>query len=161
MEIKLLQEDDESLRQIAEPWDFTTDGDPAELVRAMTKIMFENNGIGLAAPQVGVLKRLFIMGNSDKLIVCINPTLISGGDFYRDIEGCLSFPNLWLHVNRYKQIQAHYNDIKGNTVETVLEGLVARVYQHELDHLDGVCFDTRVGPVTLDFAKQKRRKKSR
>jgi peptide deformylase len=161
MEINLLKENDELLRQVAEPWDFNVDGDPAELVRAMTKIMFENNGIGLAAPQVGVLKRLFIMGNTDKLIVCINPTLISGGETYRDMEGCLSFPNLWLHVNRYKQIQAHYQDITGKVVETVFEGLIGRVYQHELDHLDGVCFDTRVGPVSLDFAKQKRRKKSR
>jgi peptide deformylase len=152
MEINLLKEDDELLRRVAEPWDFAVDGDPTELVKDMTKIMFENNGI---------LKRLFIMGNSDKLIVCVNPTLISGGEFYRDLEGCLSFPNLWLHVNRYKQIQAHYQDTKGNVVETVFDGLIARVYQHELDHLDGVCFDTRVGPVSLDFAKQKRRKKSR
>lgn len=161
METKLLKEDDEQLRQVAEPYDFEKDGDPTELVRAMTKVMFENNGIGLAAPQVGVLKRLFIMGNSDKLYVCINPTLISGGEFYRDIEGCLSFPNLWLHVNRFKQIQAHYQDIKGNVVETTLEGLIARVYQHESDHLDGVCFDTRVGPVTLDLAKRRRKRKSR
>lgn len=161
MEISLLKEDDQALRQTASAWDFAVDGDPTELVKSMTKIMFEHNGIGLAAPQVGVLKRLFIMGNSDKLIVCINPTLISGGDFYRDMEGCLSFPNLWLHVNRYKQIQAHYQDISGNVVETVFDGLIARVYQHELDHLDGICFDTRVGPVSLDFAKQKRKKKSR
>ena len=161
MEIKLLKEDDQLLRQTVEPYDFIKDGDPTELVKAMTKVMFENNGIGLAAPQVGVMKRLFIMGNSDKLFVCINPTLISGGETYRDLEGCLSFPNLWLHVNRYKQIQAHYQDIQGNVVESTLEGLIARVYQHELDHLDGVCFDTRVGPVTLDLAKRRRKRKSR
>ncbi len=158
---QLLKENDPLLRQATTPYDFSVDGDPTELVKQMTKIMFENNGIGLAAPQVGVMKRMFIMGNTDKLFVCINPTIISGGDFYRDLEGCLSFPNLWLHVNRYKKVQAHYQDINGNVVETVLEGLIARVYQHELDHLDGVCFDTRVGPVSLDFAKQKRKKKLR
>lgn len=161
MEISLLKEDDQLLRQTVEPYDFEKDGDPTELVKAMTKVMFENNGIGLAAPQVGIMKRLFIMGNSDKLFVCINPTLISGGETYRDLEGCLSFPNLWLHVSRYKQIEAHYQDIQGNVVETTLEGLIARVYQHELDHLDGVCFDTRVGPVTLDLAKRRRKRKSR
>lgn len=161
MEIKLLREDDQLLRQAVEPYDFEKDGDPTELVKAMTKVMFENNGIGLAAPQVGIMKRLFIMGNVDKLFVCINPTLISDGETYRDLEGCLSFPNLWLHVSRYKQIQAHYQDIQGNVVESTLEGLVARVYQHELDHLDGVCFDTRVGPVTLDLAKRKRKRKSK
>jgi peptide deformylase len=99
------------------------------------------------------------MGNRDKLIVCVNPTLISGGESFRDLEGCLSFPNLWLHVSRYKQIQVRYQDIQGNFIENTLEGLMARVYQHESDHLDGVCFDTRVGPVSLDFAKNKRRKK--
>ena len=161
MNLKLLSEDDPKLKEVSTPWDFETDGDPTELVKAMAKIMFENNGIGLAAPQVGILKRLFIMGNPDKLIVCINPTLISGGEFHRDIEGCLSFPNLWLHVNRYKQIQAHYQDIKGDVVETTFDGIIARVYQHESDHLDGVCFDTRVGPVTLNFAKEKRRRKQR
>lgn len=161
MEINLLKEGDDLLRQAAEPYDFVADGDPTELVKAMTKIMFENNGIGLAAPQVGVMKRLFIMGSSDKLFVCINPTLISGGESYRDLEGCLSFPDLWLHVNRYKQIQVHYQDLQGKVVETTLEGIIARVYQHELDHLDGVCFDTRVGPISLDFAKNKRRKKLR
>lgn len=159
--VQLLKENDPLLRQATTPYDFSGDGDPTELVKQMTKIMFENNGIGLAAPQVGVMKRMFIMGNTDKLFVCINPTIISGGDFYRDLEGCLSFPNLWLHVNRYKKVQAHYQDMNGNVVETVLEGLIARVYQHELDHLDGVCFDTRVGPVSLDFAKQKRKKKLR
>jgi peptide deformylase len=159
MNIQLLKEDDSLLRQAAEHWDFVADGDPTELVKQMTKIMFENNGIGLAAPQVGVLKRLFIMGNRDKLIVCVNPTLISGGESFRDLEGCLSFPNLWLHVSRYKQIQVRYQDIQGNFIENTLEGLMARVYQHESDHLDGVCFDTRVGPVSLDFAKNKRRKK--
>lgn len=159
MEIKLLNENDSQLRQVCEPWDFTLDGEPTEVVKQMTKIMFENNGIGLAAPQVGVMKRLFIMGNKDKLFVCINPTLMSGGESYRDVEGCLSFPNLWLHVSRYRSIQVHYQDIQGNIIETTLEGLAARVFQHELDHLDGVCFDTRVGPVSLDFAKNKRRKK--
>jgi len=159
--VQLLKENDQLLREVAAPYDFDVDGDPTELVKAMTKVMFENNGIGLAAPQVGVMKRLFIMGNRDKLFVCINPTLISGGESYRDLEGCLSFPDLWLHVSRYKEIQARYQDINGTVIETTLDGLIARVYQHELDHLDGVCFDTRVGPVSLDFAKQKRKKKSR
>lgn len=159
--VQLLKENDPLLREAATHYDFSVDGDPTDLVKQMTKIMFENNGIGLAAPQVGVLKRLFIMGNSDKLFVCINPTLISGGEVLRDLEGCLSFPDLWLHVNRYKQIQVNYQDIEGKAIETKFDGLIARVYQHELDHLDGVCFDTRVGPVTLDFAKQKRKKRLR
>jgi peptide deformylase len=161
MEISLLKEGDPFLKQVVEPYNFETDGDPTELVKAMTKIMFENNGIGLAAPQVGVAKRLFIMGNSDKLIVCINPKVITGDGQVRDIEGCLSFPNLWLRVLRNETIQVKYQNITGETIEQTLSGLAARVFQHELDHLDGICFDTRVGPAALDLAKEKRRRKSR
>lgn len=157
--VQLLKENDPSLRVEAENYNFEVDGDPTELVRNMTKIMFENNGIGLAAPQVGVLKKLFIMGNLDKLIVCINPEIISGIGQERDVEGCLSFPDLWLHVNRYETVNVKYQDMSGKTIELELSGLAARVFQHELDHLSGICFDTKVGPVSLDFAKQKRKKK--
>jgi peptide deformylase len=161
MEIKLLAENDDFLKQVAEPYDFEKDGDPTELVKTMTRIMFEHNGIGLAAPQVGVGKRLFIMGNQDKLVVCINPEIVEGEGDAKDIEGCLSFPKLWLRVNRYQTIKVKYQNIVGETVEHSLEGLAARVYQHERDHLDGICFDSKVGPVALDLAKEKRRRKSR
>lgn len=161
MEIKLLKENDPFLKKAAVPYDFETDGDPTELVKAMTKIMFENNGIGLAAPQVGVNKRLFIMGNSDKLVVCINPYIVSGDGTERDLEGCLSFPNLWLRVLRKSKIIVKFQTITGETVEEIYQGLMARIFQHELDHLDGICFDTRVGPTALDLAKEKRRRKSR
>ena len=159
MEIKLLKEDDPQLREMSTAWDFETDGSPEELVKSMTKIMFEQNGIGLAAPQVNVKKRIFIMGNQSKLIACINPKLSGGEGSVRDLEGCLSFPDLWLNVNRYEKIKVSYQDITGKVIEQELSGIMSRVYQHELDHLDGICFDTRVGPVTLDFAKQKRKKK--
>lgn len=161
MEVKLLKEGDPLLRQNTIAYNFETDGDPTEIVRSMTKIMFENNGIGLAAPQVGILKRFFIMGNDQKLFVCINPEVVSGEEEERGLEGCLSFPDLYMNVKRYKTIQVKYQTITGESIETTLTGLVARVFQHELDHLNGVCFDTRVGPATLDLAKQKRRRRSR
>lgn len=159
MELKLLKEDDQLLRQIASPWDFTVDGDPNDLIRRMAKTMIENNGIGLAAPQVGISKRLFVMGNDTKLIACINPEILEGENVVTDTEGCLSFPNLWLKVKRNDKIKVKYFNALGQEVITEFTGLIARVYQHERDHLDGICFDTRVGPVTLDFAKQKRKKK--
>lgn len=158
MEIKLLKENDPKLREVSTPWDFTVDGDPSELVKQMAKIMIENNGIGLAAPQVNVQKRLFIMGNADKLVCCINPEVVEGEGDERDIEGCLSFPDLFMFVLRKKTIKVKYQNMSGETVENSFMGLAARVYQHELDHLNGVCFDTRVGPVTLERAKIKRKK---
>lgn len=161
MEIKLLSENDSQLRQVCESWDFTVDGDPTELVKNMTKIMFENNGIGLAAPQVGVMKRLFIMGNQDRLFVCINPEIIEGSGEIMDQEGCLSFPDLWLHVKRYEVIKGKYYNAKGEEVIKDFPGLIGRVYQHERDHLDGICFDTKTAKLSLELAKNRRKKRNR
>ena len=69
MELKLLEENDPVLEQPCAAWDFTQDGDPAELVKAMARLMIESNGIGLAASQCGVLKRIFVMGNETNLVV--------------------------------------------------------------------------------------------
>lgn len=160
MQLKLLEEGNPQLKQASDPYDFEKDGDPSELIKAMTKVMFENNGIGLAAPQVGINKRLFIMGNDQQLYAIINPTIVlKEGEVVKDIEGCLSFPKLWLRVNRSDKIQVSYQDISGQKITTEFTGLRARVFQHEYDHLEGICFDTRVGPAALDLAKEKRRRK--
>lgn len=163
MEIKLnlLKENDPVLREKCTPWDFENDGDPTEIIKEMTRIMFENNGIGLAAPQCGLMKRIFIMGNENRLYACINPEIISGEGTVMDQEGCLSFPDLWLNVKRHEKIQIKYQNVVGGEIETEMSGIIARVYQHELDHLDGVCFDTRVGKVSLELAKNRRKKRLR
>lgn len=161
MEIKLVKENDEVLRKVAEPWDFEKDGDPTELVRNMARIMIENNGIGLAAPQVGISKRIFVMGNQDKLFACINPEIIEGSGQVMDQEGCLSFPDLWLNVKRHETIKIKYYNAMNGSVELELSGLMARVFQHERDHLDGVCFDTKVAKLSLELAKKRRKKRLR
>jgi peptide deformylase len=156
---QLVPESDPILRKKAEPW-LTEDSSLNELVSAMTTIMFQNNGIGLAAPQIGVSKAILIMGNPDKIYACINPEIISGEGEVKDIEGCLSFPKLWLHVKRYTKIKVRYWGITGELIECEFEGLLARVFQHEHDHLQGECFTEKVGKLSLDLAK-KRRLKSR
>jgi len=161
MEIKLVKENDEVLRKQSTPWDFNVDGDPTELIRDMAKEMMENNGIGLAAPQVGILKRVFVMGNEQKLFACINPEILQGEGEYMDQEGCLSFPNLWLNVKRYEKVKVKYYNALGEEIVTEFEGIIGRVFQHERDHLDGVCFDTRVGKLSLEMAKNRRKKKLR
>ena len=160
MEIKLLKEDDPQLREVSESWNFETDGDPTELIKAMTKIMFESGGIGLAAPQCGVKKRIFIMGNTEKLIVCINPEIIESEGESRDQEGCLSFPKLWLTVKRPDVVKVKYQQMNGDVIEQELGGLPSRVFQHESDHLDGICFDTKVAKLSLQMAKDRRKRKS-
>ena len=158
MEIKLVAEDSEVLREVADYWDWETDGDPSELVKAMSKLMVLHGGIGLAAPQCGIAKRIFVMGNSDHLVACINPEIISGSERVREQEGCLSFPDLWMYVERYKDISVEYYNVAGEKVQQEFNGLMARVYQHELDHLNSICFDDRVGKLVLKRAKEKRKK---
>jgi peptide deformylase len=161
MDLELVKESDNGLRLVAAPWDFAVDGDPNELIKRMAKTMMENNGIGLAGPQVGVMKRIFVMGNQDRLYACINPEILEAVGNVMDAEGCLSFPDLWLRVRRAEKVKVRYQNAMGETIETEFSGLIARVFQHERDHLDGVCFDTRVAKLSLELAKNRRKKRSR
>ncbi len=161
MELELVKENNAILREVASPWDFTVDGDPNDLIRSMVKVMMENNGIGLAGPQVGVNKRIFVMGNESKMFACINPEVVEATGNEMDIEGCLSFPDLWLRVRRADTIKVRYYNAVGELIETEFTGLIARVFQHERDHLDGVCYDTRVAKLSLEMAKNRRKKRSR
>lgn len=158
MEIKLIAEDSEILREVADYWDWEKDGDPGELVKAMSKLMILHNGIGLAAPQCGIAKRIFVMGNPEHLVACINPEIISCSERIREQEGCLSFPDLWLYVERYKDISVEYYNVAGEKVLQEFTGLMSRVFQHEHNHLLGICFDDKVGKLAFDRAKEKRKK---
>jgi len=161
MDLQLVKENDPVLREIATAWDFTVDGDPNDLIRRMAKVMMENNGIGLAGPQVGISKRIFVMGNESKMFACINPEVLEASGNEMDVEGCLSFPNLWLRVRRADKIKVRYYNAVGGEIVTEFSGLMSRVFQHERDHLDGICYDTRVGKLSLDMAKNRRKKRSR
>ena len=158
MELKLTNETNPILQQVAAPWDFAADGSPIDLIKEMTRIMFEKRGLGLAAPQVDVSKRVFIMGNAELLVACINPVIELGYGKIKDVEGCLSFPNLWLHVDRYEKIKVKYYDVEGKLIDTEYDGLMARVWQHELDHLNGTTFNTKVSKLSLDMATKRRKK---
>jgi peptide deformylase len=161
-DLKLITENNPLLKQQCEDWNFKADGDPTELITAMTKIMLNpaTQGIGLAAPQCGVMKNIFIMGTDENLIAVINPKideLIGDKEIY--LEGCLSFPNLWLHVKRNPEALVSYQVSTGEWVnKQKLEGLKARVFLHEYDHLLGVTFDERCGELSLSLAKKRRAK---
>jgi peptide deformylase len=159
MNLALLEENNPQLLEVSEEWDFRIDGSPEELVRAMSKFMTDNGGVGLAAPQLGIKKRIFIMGNFIKLVACINPKIVSLSDERdNDLEGCLSFPDLFMKVKRPASATVQYNTISGELVERELTGFECRVFLHEYDHLIGVTFDQRVGDLTYRMAKDKRKK---
>jgi peptide deformylase len=157
--LALLEENNPQLLEVSEEWDFRLDGSPEELVRAMSKFMTDNGGVGLAAPQLGIKKRIFIMGNFTKLVACINPKIVSlSEDRGSDLEGCLSFPDLFMKVKRPTSAVVQYNTVSGELVERELTGLESRVFLHEYDHLIGVTFNQRVGDLSFKMAKDKRKK---
>lgn len=162
MNLALLEESNPQLLEVSEDWDFRLDGSPEELVRAMSKFMADNGGVGLAAPQVGIKKRIFIMGNFTKLIACINPKIVSlSEERESDLEGCLSFPELFMKVKRPTSCNVQYQTITGEVIERELTGLESRVFLHEYDHLLGITFDQRVGNLSFKMAKDKRKKEEK
>jgi peptide deformylase len=157
--MELLPEGHEQLSEASYGWDFEVDGSPEELVKEMFKFMIENGGVGLAAPQVGIRKRIFIMGNFQKLVACINPKIVTlSEDRVLDFEGCLSFPDLFMKVRRAATCTVQYQLVDGEVVERELTGIEARVFLHEYDHLIGVTFDQRVGDLSYKMARDKRKK---
>ena len=158
--MKLVLDPDPILTQEAELWDFENHINAAVIEREMLETMKANNGIGLAGNQVGLLRRVFVMKLQDgRELGCFNPWIMFGdNDKINDNEGCLSFPNLWLKVQRHNKITAAYLDNTGKQCIIELEGIDARCFQHELDHLNGVTFTEYVSDLKLKMARKKQRK---
>ena len=116
-----------------------------KLIPRMIKAMKANNGMGLAAPQVGKSIRLCIIEEGGRLYVLINPKIKSRSrEKVMGEEGCLSFPGKFLNIERSEKVKVRYLDEKGKKVKIKASGLLARALQHETDHLDGVLFIDRV-----------------
>ena len=145
--LKLIDETDPILKQKAENWDFENHINAAVIEHEMLELMRSKNAIGLAGNQVGLLRRVFVMKLADgPEIGCFNPWIMLGdNDNIEGEEGCLSFPNLWLKVSRHNKITASYLDNTGKPCIIELEGVDARCFQHELDHLNGVTFKIKDG----------------
>ena len=131
-----------------------------KLAEQMHTLMIQNNGIGLAAPQVNIDKSFFIIGDKTRYKLAVNPKIIeTSKEQTLMTEGCLSFPGLFLKVLRPLNCVVEYVNNKGETVNEKLEGMMSRVFQHETDHLNGITFDTLVSKLKLDMAVKKRDKR--
>ena len=115
-----------------------------QLLDDMYETMLEANGVGLAAPQVGLLRRLCIIDVGDGPIELINPEIIETSGSQNDAEGCLSFPGEFGMVERPNYVKVRAQDRNGEWYEMEGEELLARAFCHEIDHLDGVLFVTKV-----------------
>jgi peptide deformylase len=152
------------LRSSSTEWDFTTDKDAEKLESEMIAFMLAENGIGLAANQIGISKRVFVMGHLEnpvfpKPFALFNPEILeSSEEEVLDQEGCLSFPGIWLTVKRPAWVKVRYFDSSGTEHIEKYEGYVSKCFQHELDHLNGVCFVDKVSKLKLQLALKKQRK---
>ena len=130
-----------------------------KLVRRLKMTMKLYSGLGLAANQCAVKERVFVIGTDQIQMECINPKVIeSSEEIVKDTEGCLSFPAFFLSIPRPKSIQVEYTNENGKRTQTLLEGLTARCFLHELEHLNGVKFTSHVGSVAMSQAKRKQKK---
>jgi peptide deformylase len=153
-----------TLVEISSNWNFETDGDARQLENNMIEFMLANRGIGLAANQIGITKRVFVMGSNNiegfpVPFAVFNPVIKeASSDLVLDEEGCLSYPGLFLKLKRPSWIVAEYQDSEGNLKEIRADGYLAKCFQHEYDHLNGVCFVDRVSQMKLNLAMKKIRK---
>ena len=141
------------LAKVSEPFDFSNPPfDPKEFAEALARKMIKENGIGLAAIQVGIPYRIFAI-RTDPIFVCFNPRVVdvSGQEIIHE-EGCLSFPGMTVKVKRFEEVRLRFQNHDGKFITRKLAGLAARVAQHESDHLDGVLFYNRATPYHREQA---------
>lgn len=157
-----------SLMTPTKPFDFDID-DSKKLFETLKQIMIKNNGIGLAANQIGINKRVFVYRNFEvnedgetitNNVSCVfNPVVIGASDTKITLEeGCLSFPGLIVDIERHDTIWCEYYDVDGNFHNDQITGMNSRIWQHEIDHLDGDLFFNRIPRVKRDLIMDKWRK---
>jgi peptide deformylase len=130
------------------------------IVEDMTETMYDEVGIGLAAPQIGHSLRLLVVGDEEGRGVqaLVNPVITESGGTVTAEEGCLSLPGIFADVTRAQWVRLEAQDLEGRPIALTARGLRARVFQHEIDHLDGVLFIDRLDPVTRDRIKRRIKK---
>lgn len=151
---RILNRKDDTLRKKCKPVEGFNER-LAVLIDDLFETMYDASGVGLAAPQVGILRRVAVVDAGEGAVELVNPVIISRSDeTERRIEGCLSCPEEWGYVSRPAEITAKYQDRNGNFIERSFSGYFARAVMHETDHLDGKLFidiaDEMVDPNDLE-----------
>ena len=155
--MELIKAPNEFLEKQVKPFDFEN-MDAEKISKDMIDTMLKYKGIGLASNQVGLDAQIFVMGEENPITV-INPIITEVGPERVEMEeGCLSFPGLYFKVKRPAVVSVQYLDTKQKECIIKLEGLHARVFLHEYDHLQGITFDQRISKLRLEMAKKKQEK---
>jgi peptide deformylase len=153
-----------SLRTTTPDWDFSNPPvNPEQLEKELIETMLAYDGIGLAATQVGLPFRVFVMGwkgAPEEAQAFFNPMVVATVDELEDLEeGCLSFPGIYVNIKRPKKILARWQTSKGEWQEAEFEGYNCKCFLHELDHLEGIVFQDRVSPLKWGLAVKKANKR--
>jgi peptide deformylase len=160
--IDLLPEDHAVLHQEPLTWIFDPpQADPKLMYDIMLENMVYHRGLGLSANQIGMPVKVFAMriDESDNAIVCFNPEILEESEEMVTMEeGCLSFPLLYLKKRRPEKLTIKYQNVDGDFIETKFEGLAARVFHHEMDHMEGKTFLDGVSQIFLQSARKKQKK---
>jgi peptide deformylase len=139
--------------------------DPKQLEKDMLETMFSNNGMGLAANQVGVPVRMFVMGHTqfkDHAQGFFNPIIVANSEIVHDLEeSCLSFPGIYANIKRPSAIKARWQNSLGDWEEGEFSGYECKCFLHEYDHLEGLVFKDRVSELKWALAVKKSKPKKR
>jgi len=156
----LVPENHPALYEVLPEFDFGNPPiSPNEFASTLVETCKLNKGIGLSANQCGFKHRVFVMGAGDEYVAFFNPKVVSMSDEMALMdEGCLSYPLLSLKINRPKEIMVEYQDFNGQIRNTKLTGISARCFLHELDHMNGIVYTSRVKPLAFQMAMKKRDK---
>ena len=167
MSLEVLQFPDPRLKEVSEPV-ADVDDDLRALAEQMLEVMYDEPGIGLAAPQVGHTIRLVVMdtewsdeGKERNPVVIINPEIVTREGRITWEEGCLSVPDYTADVERAEHIVVKYTNLEGEEVTEDVTGLRAVCFQHEIDHLDGILFIDRISRLKRNMYVRKRKKQVR
>ena len=155
-DLKIIEYPDPRLRKVSRPVE-TFDSSLKALAERMLQLMREHRGVGLAAPQVGLNIRLFVMnpsGDPKDDRVYVNPELSEAEGSEEAEEGCLSLPGINARIVRDKTLRLRARDLEGNDIEQMESGYIARIWQHEFDHLNGTLILDRMGTVARMGAKK-------
>ena len=159
--IDLLPEDHPVLHQEPLTWIFNPpQADPKLMYDIMLENMVYHHGLGLSANQIGMPVKVFAMriDESDNAIVCFNPEIEKESEkMVKMTEGCLSFPSLYLNKRRPKEVSVKYQNVDGDFIYAHFEGLAARVFHHEMDHMMGKTFLDGVSKILLQSARRKQK----
>lgn len=152
----LVPPDHPALYKVLPEFDFENSPiNPSDFASSLVETCRKHNGIGLSANQCGFEYRVFVMGAGEEYVAYFNPKIISSEGEKHMEEGCLSFPFLNLHITRPEKVEVEYQDFVGEKHTKIFNGISARCFLHELDHMNGIVYTSRVKPLALQFGLKK------